>query len=158
MPIISAALLVHRRGPNGPEVLLVHPGGPYWRGRDASGWSIPKGLPLAGEDLRAAAMREFGEELGLAPPTPDRELRAVRASGKIIHCWLAEADLDLAGIRSETFQMEWPPRSGRSVQIPEIDAAAYFGERDALHRIHDGQRPLVREAFDHLRREVSPPP
>lgn len=157
MPITSAGLLVHRRGPVGPEVLLVHPGGPWWRGRDAAAWSIPKGLPDAGETLRAAALREFREETGLEPPPPYAALTPVRAAGKIIHCWLAEADLDLEGFRSESFQLEWPPRSGRRLAVPEVDAASYFGETEALARIHLGQRPILREAFDRLCAKPAPP-
>lgn len=99
-------------------------------------------------------MREFREEVGLTPPRPAHELRPVRASGKTIHCWLAEGDLDLAGFRSETFQMEWPPRSGRLIEVPEADAAAYFGESEALHRIHKGQRALLEQAFALLGAQV----
>lgn len=151
MPIPSAGLLVYRRRPAGPEVLLAHPGGPWWRGRDAAAWSVPKGLPHDGETLEAAALREFREETGLEAPHATVPLRPVRTgSGKVIHCWLAEADLDLAGFRSASFELEWPPRSGRRILIPEIDAVNYFGETEALTRIHLGQRSILREAFDRL--------
>lgn len=152
MPVLSAGLLVHRRAPAGAEVLLVHPGGPYWRGRDAAAWSIPKGLPDPGETLEATAMREFREETGLEPPAPQAALTPVRVGGgKIVHCWMAEGDLDLAGFRSELFELEWPPRSGRRIMVPEADAARYFGETQALARVHIGQRPILREAFERLR-------
>lgn len=151
MPVLSAGLLVHRRGPGGPEVLLVHPGGPFWRGRDLAAWSVPKGLPEAGETLEAAAVREFREETGLEPPSPGRALTPVRtSSGKTIHCWMAEADLDLAAFHSASFELEWPPRSGRRILAPEADAARYFGEAEAFERILPDQRAILREALDRL--------
>lgn len=149
---LSAALLVHRRGPDGPEVLLVHPGGPWWRGRDAAAWSIPKGVPDPGEDLRAAAGREFREETGLEPPAQQLPLAPVRTpGGKIIHAWLAAGDLDLSGFHSLPCDIAWPPGRGRTIAAPEVDAIGYFGEADALAKIHRGQRPILREAFDRLR-------
>ena len=148
MPVSSAGLLVHRRMPHGPEVLLVHPGGPWWRSRDLAAWSVPKGLPEAGETLEAAALREFREETGLEPPPPGPALTPVRTgAGKVVHCWLAEADLDLAGFCSAPFELEWPPRSGRRILAPEADAARYFGEAEALERILPGQRAILLEAF-----------
>lgn len=160
MPVSSAGLLVHRRTLHGPEVLLVHPGGPWWRGRDLAAWSVPKGLPEAGETLEAAALREFREETGLEPPPPGVALTPVRTeAGKIVHCWLAEADLDLRGFRSAPFELEWPPRSGRRILAPEADAARYFGEAEALERILPGQRAILLEAFFRLARAaVSPAP
>lgn len=159
MPILSAGLLVYRRRPGGPEVLLVHPGGPFWRGRDLAPWSVPKGLPEAGETLEAAAVREFREETGLEPPPPRIALTPVRtAAGKTIHCWMAEADLDLACFRSTPFELEWPPRSGRLILAPEADDARYFGEAEAFERILAGQRAILLEAFDHLRRSGPAPP
>ncbi len=152
MPIVSAGLLVHRRGAAGPEVLLVHPGGPFWRGRDTAAWSIPKGLAAPGEAPLAAALREFGEETGLEPPAPGPPLPPTRAGGKLIHCWMAEADLDLTAFRSETFDLEWPPRSGRRIACPEVDAIGYFGKPEAMQRIHAGQRPILEAAFARLGR------
>ncbi len=151
MAIASAGLLVHRSGSDGPEVLLAHPGGPFWRGRDVAGWSIPKGLPEPGETLEAAALREFREETGLSPPRPEIVLRPVRSGGKIVHCWMAAADLDLTGFRSGLFELEWPRGSGRRALFPEVDAVGWFGEADALVRIHAGQRPILEEAFARLR-------
>lgn len=151
MPITTAGLLVFRRRPAGPEVLLVHPGGPWWRGRDIAAWSVPKGLPNAGETLETAAVREFQEETGLEAPFPLIGLRPVRtSSGKVIHCWLGEADLDLTAFQSAPFELEWPPRSGRRILTPEVDAAGYFGKAEALMRIHVGQRPVLQEAFIRL--------
>jgi predicted NUDIX family NTP pyrophosphohydrolase len=155
----SAGLLVHRSGAAGPEVLLVHPGGPYWRGRDAAAWSIPKGLPEPGEALETAARREFREETGLEPPPLQIALTPVRTrSGKTIHGWLAEGDLDLSGFRSGLCEIVWPPRSGRIIRAPEADAVRYFPEAEALIRIHAGQRPILCEAFERLRGEPATPP
>lgn len=153
----SAGLLVHRSGPAGPEILLVHPGGPYWRGREAAAWSIPKGLPEPEEALEAAARREFREETGLEPPPVRSALTPVRTrSGKTIHAWLAEGDLDLSGFRSGFCDIVWPPRSGQTLRVPEADAVGYFAEAEAMIRIHAGQRPILREAFNRLRGD--PPP
>lgn len=151
MPATSAALLVYRAGPEGPEVLLAHPGGPYWARRHLGAWSIPKGAPQCGEPLEAAARREFLEETGLSPPQAVQALEPVRTrSGKTIHCWLAEADLDLRGFRSNAFAIEWPPRSGRSIRAPEVDGLRYAAELEAMRLIHPGQRPLLVQAFRHL--------
>jgi predicted NUDIX family NTP pyrophosphohydrolase len=145
---VSAGVLAWRRGAEGPEFLLVHPGGPYWRGKEDSAWSIPKGLATDGEDLLAAARREFSEELGLAVDGPFRPLEPCRLpGGKLVHVWLAEADLDLSQLRSNTFEMEWPPRSGRVQAFPEVDQAAYAPPETALRRIHRGQRPILTEAL-----------
>jgi predicted NUDIX family NTP pyrophosphohydrolase len=153
MPQVSAGILVWRPGPDGPELLLVHPGGPYWAKKDVAAWSIPKGLAAEGEDLFAAARREFEEELGQPVPGPGVELPACRLpGGKLVHAWLVEADLDLTGLRSNSFEMEWPPRSGRRAVFPEVDRAAYWGAAEALTRIHRGQRPLIEDALRRLSR------
>ncbi|HVN01139.1 MAG TPA: NUDIX domain-containing protein [Caulobacteraceae bacterium] len=144
----SAGLLVFRRTASGPEFLLAHPGGPYWRGRDEGAWSIPKGLISSGEDEMAAARREFAEETGLDPPgapyvrLTDRRQRG----GKLVLCWLVEADLSLEGFRSNTFELEWPPRSGRTISVPECDDARYLATEDALRKILAGQRGFIEEA------------
>ncbi|CAN7456791.1 NUDIX domain-containing protein [Phenylobacterium sp. LjRoot219] len=149
---VSAGLVVWRPGPSGPEILLAHPGGPYWRGKDAAAWSIPKGLVEAGEDLLAAARREFAEELGqeldleldgpFVPLTPCK-----LPGGKWVHAWLVAADLDLSQLQSNLFEIEWPPRSGRTQTFPEVDQAAYVAAEAALEKIHRGQRPILEEAL-----------
>jgi predicted NUDIX family NTP pyrophosphohydrolase len=146
-PVRSAGLLIYRwRGP-AAEFLLAHPGGLYWRGKDAAAWSIPKGLVEWDEDPLAAARREFAEETGLAVPEAARPLTPCRQpGGKLVITWLAEADLDLAGFHSGLFKMEWPPRSGRTVEFPEVDRVAYFVLTEALTKIHRGQRPILEEA------------
>lgn len=145
---VSAGLLVWRPGPTGPEFLLAHPGGPYWRGKDAAAWSIPKGLAGEGEDLLAAARREFAEELGLEIDGAFEPLRPCRLpGGKQVHAWLIRADLDLSALRSNLFEIEWPPRSGRTQAFPEVDRAAYVPASAALEKVHRGQRPILEEAL-----------
>ena len=148
---ISAALLVWRRREGGPQFLLAHPGGPFWRNRDEGAWSIPKGLVETGEDQRAAALREFQEETGLPPPLILEPLSPCRVrSGKTVLAWLGEADLDLSAARFGLFEMEWPPRSGRRMRFPEIDRLAYFPLAEALAKLVPGQRPIVLEAAGRL--------
>jgi predicted NUDIX family NTP pyrophosphohydrolase len=148
----SAGVLAWRLGDGGPEFLLVHPGGPYWAKKDEAGWSIPKGVVEAGEETWAAAQREFAEELGQPiagrpiPLTP-----CLTPGGKLILAWLVEADLDLTAIRSNIFEIEWPPRSGRRASFPEVDRAAYFDPETALWKVHKGQRPIVLEAMGRLK-------
>jgi predicted NUDIX family NTP pyrophosphohydrolase len=127
-------------------VLLVHPGGPVWARRDLGAWSIPKGEHGDDEDPRAAALREFEEELGSAPPPADAlaELGAVRQkSGKVVTAFAVEGDLDPATVRSNTFTMEWPPRSGVTREFPEIDRAEWFGVDEARERINPAQAELL---------------
>jgi len=148
---VSAGVLVWRRGAAGPELLLVHPGGPFWAGKDEAAWSIPKGLVDEGEDTFAAALREFEEELGQPVPGEGQPLTPSRTpGGKWVHAWLVEADLDLTSLRSNTFEMEWPPRSGRRAVFPEVDQAAYFTPEEALRKAHKGQRPILAEALARL--------
>lgn len=124
-----------RARPGGIEVLLVHPGGPFWKKRDEGAWSIPKGEIEPGEKPIDVARREFQEELGL--PAPDGELIPLgtvrQAGGKIVHAWAVEADLDVSSVQSGTFDMEWPPRSGKTQAFPEIDRAEWF-DLDAARR------------------------
>ncbi|HVY98336.1 MAG TPA: NUDIX domain-containing protein [Dongiaceae bacterium] len=142
---VSAGLLAFRRAKNGPEILLVHPGGPYWARKDAASWSIPKGL-VESEDLLACARREFTEETGLVPEGPFEPLAPVRqTNGKIVHAFSFEADLDLSGFVSNHFEMEWPPRSGHRQSFPEADRIAYFDLQTARQKIHRYQRPLIEE-------------
>jgi predicted NUDIX family NTP pyrophosphohydrolase len=142
----SAGILLHRRTAGGPiEVLLVNPGGPFWAKKDAGAWSIPKGEYEDGEDARAAAVREFAEELGA--PVPDGELvdlgEVRQRSGKVVTAWALEGDADADAIRSNTFTIEWPPRSGRMQEFPEVDRAAWFALDEARERILPGQAPLL---------------
>ncbi|HVI31362.1 NUDIX domain-containing protein [Phenylobacterium sp.] len=151
MPEVSAGVLAWRPSPDGPQVLLVHPGGPYWRGKDKAAWSIPKGLAAPGEDLYAAALREFAEELGQPVSGEAQALAPCRTpGGKWIHAWLVQADLDLTGLRSNVFEIEWPPRSGRRATFPEVDQAAYLAPDEARVRIHAGQRPVLEDALRRL--------
>jgi predicted NUDIX family NTP pyrophosphohydrolase len=148
---VSAGVLVWRRSDGGPQFLLVHPGGPYWAGKDAAAWSIPKGLVEPGEEGWAAARREFAEELGQPIDGDAQALTPCPTSGgKLILAWLVEADLDETDVRSNVFEMEWPPRSGRRATFPEVDRAAWFAPLVALAKAHKGQRPIIREAAARL--------
>ncbi len=128
------------------EVLLVHPGGPFWTRRDAAAWSVPKGAVELGEDHLAAAVREFKEETGLEPHGPYLPLTPVRQrSGKIVHVWAFEGDCDASAIRSNSFLLEWPPRSGTMREFPEVDRADWFAAPDAKQKLVAGQVPLIEE-------------
>jgi predicted NUDIX family NTP pyrophosphohydrolase len=125
-------------------VLLVHPGGPYWRKKDAGSWSIPKGEFTHGEDPEAAARREFAEELGATPTGPLQDLGEVRqAGGKRVRAFALEGNVDVGAIHSNEFELEWPPRSGRTQAFPEIDRAAWFALPQARKKILAGQRPFL---------------
>jgi predicted NUDIX family NTP pyrophosphohydrolase len=152
VPKQSAGILLYRRGPAGPEVLLVHPGGPFWAKKDLGAWSIPKGEYEEGEDPRKCALREFEEELGAPPPDGDlAELgTAKQASGKVVTAWAAEGDIDTANVHSNTFQLEWPPRSGVMREFPEIDRAQWFPLTEARRRINPAQTVF----FDRLEGEL----
>ena len=141
----SAGILLYRRRAAGLEVLLVHPGGPFWSRRDAGAWSIPKGEIAAGEAPLAAARREFLEETGVVlPDGPARELPAVRQKGgKTVLAWAIEGDCDAAACRSNLFTMEWPPKSGRQAQFPEADRAEWFALDEARRRILPAQAALL---------------
>jgi predicted NUDIX family NTP pyrophosphohydrolase len=137
-------VLLHRRGPAGVEVLLGHMGGPFWARKDAGAWSIPKGEYAEDEDPETAARREFAEELGSPVPADVLVLLGeVRASGKVLSVWAGEGDLDAAACRSNTFSLEWPPRSGRLQEFPEIDRAAWFGLPEARDKLVKGQLPFL---------------
>ncbi len=137
----SAGILLYRQAGMGYEVLIVHPGGPFWAKKDAGSWSIPKGEYAEGEDPLAAAKREFGEEIGSPPPQGDYLLlgEAKQSSGKIIHIFTLKADFDLETFKSNTFQMEWPPRSGRQQEFPECDKAAWVTLAQARQKLVKGQ-------------------
>ena len=145
MPERSAGILLYRHGDDGLEVLLVHPGGPFFARRDAGAWSIPKGLHEDGEEPLAAARREFAEELGSpCPDGPALELGEIRQrNGKRVAAWAVEGDLDAAAITSNSFTIEWPPRSGRHQDFPEVDRAAWFGLDDARAKLLAAQAPLL---------------
>ena len=144
MPPLSAGLLLYRRRQGHLEVLLVHPGGPFNAGRDAGIWSIPKGLIEPGEDDLAAAVREFAEETGLRPEGPFHPLPAARyPNGKAVLAWAVQGDCDPSAITSNTFEIEWPPRSGRRQSFPEVDRAAFFDIEEARRTILPAQEPLL---------------
>ena len=142
----SAGILLYRIAAGGaPEVLLVHPGGPFWARKDAGAWSIPKGEHGDDEDPQACALREFEEETGTAlPPGALADLGTVRLkSGKHVTAWAAEGDLDADAISSNTFEMEWPPRSGRMEAFPEVDRAGWFGLEAAREKLNPAQAEFV---------------
>ena len=145
MPKLSAGLLVYRQGPGGTEVLLVHPGGPLWAGKDEGAWSIPKGEVEPGDDVARRAEREFAEELGLDAPAGERvDLGEIRqAGGKHVRAWAVRGDVDVDVVTSNTFEMQWPPRSGVVRRFPEIDRAAWFTLAEARTKVHAGQRPFL---------------
>ena len=146
MPRTSAGLLLYRRHPErGVEVLVGHMGGPFWAGKDAGAWSLPKGEHGPDEDPRTVALREFAEEFG--SPAPGTELVPLgevrQAGGKRLTAWAAEGDLDAAAAVSNTFAVEWPPRSGRVQEFPEIDRAAWLTVEEARVKLVRGQVPLL---------------
>lgn len=144
MPKTSAGLLLYRRAPAGLEVLLVHPGGPFWQGKDLGAWSIPKGEIGPDEDPLAAARREFREETGLEAPGPAAALGQLRQpGGKVVHAWALEGDADPGALRSNTFSMEWPRGSRRMQAFPEVDRAEWFGLAEARRRILPGQAAFL---------------
>jgi predicted NUDIX family NTP pyrophosphohydrolase len=142
----SAGVLLVRERDGRTEVLLVHPGGPFWAKKDLGAWTIPKGEIAPGEDPLAAARREFEEETGgqaegeAVALTPRRQ-----AGGKLVHAWMMRGDLDPATVKSSTFSMEWPPRSGRRQEFPEVDRAAWFSLEEARRRILESQAPFLDE-------------
>ena len=140
MPKTSAGLLLYRRAPAGLQVLLVHPGGPFWQGKDLGAWSIPKGEIGADEDPLAAARREFHEETGFEAAGPAVPLGNLRQpGGKLVHAWALQGDADPGELTSNTFSMEWPRGSGRLQAFPEVDRAEWFGLAEARRRILPGQ-------------------
>jgi predicted NUDIX family NTP pyrophosphohydrolase len=144
MPKRSAGLLIYRRMPAGPEVLLVHPGGPFWAKKDYGAWSIPKGLVEAGEDDLAAARRETKEEIGVdidGAFVPLGEYK--QPGGKIVVAWAVEAEIDASTVVSNTFRLEWPPRSGQFRDYPEVDRAGWFGLTEARAKILQGQALML---------------
>jgi len=147
----SAGLLLHRVRDGKLEVLLVHPGGPFWAKRNEGAWSIPKGEIEPGETALEVARREFEEELGTPPP--DGELISLgtvrQAGGKLVHAWTASGDLDVARVKSVTFSMEWPPRTGRMQEFPEVDRAAWFDLDEARRMMLPSQLPILDRLVAH---------
>jgi predicted NUDIX family NTP pyrophosphohydrolase len=144
LPKLSAGILLYRGSAGALEVLLVHPGGPFWRNKDAGAWMIPKGEVAPGEEPLACALREFEEELGIRPggsPLPLGRLR--QAGGKWVEAFALMGDLDPARIVSNMFEMEWPPRSGHLQAFPEVDRAAWFSLNEAHDKILPSQRPIL---------------
>jgi predicted NUDIX family NTP pyrophosphohydrolase len=152
MPVRSAGILLFRHAAAGPEVLLVHPGGPFWARRDEGAWSIPKGEHADGEEPVDCARREFAEETGsalaLEALVPLGEVR--QRSGKRVAAWAVEGDLDPETVRSNTFELEWPPRSGRRQEFPEIDRAAWFDADTARRKLTTAQVTFVDRLLEHL--------
>jgi predicted NUDIX family NTP pyrophosphohydrolase len=147
MPKTSAGILLYRKTPTLPssiQVLLVHLGGPFFKNKDNGSWTIPKGEVEPNEDPLATAQREVGEELGHRPSAPFIALGVIKQKGgKTVHAWAAESDLDPAAIRSNTFTLEWPPRSGKKQEFPEIDRAQWFDLETAKQKINPAQIPLL---------------
>jgi predicted NUDIX family NTP pyrophosphohydrolase len=147
----SAGLLLYRVDPDGVRVLLGHMGGPFWSRKDDAAWSIPKGELIDGEDPSAAAAREFTEELGLPAPDGERHpLGDVRTGSKTITVWAVEGDLDVGRVAPGTFTLEWPPRSGRQQQFPELDRAEWLDLDTARAKLVTSQRPLIDRLVDLL--------
>lgn len=147
----SAGILLFRRSGHAPEVLLAHPGGPYWRQKDYGSWSVPKGIAEDGEALEAVAAREFEEETGFSlagvshdPKRPPLDLGEITLkSGKTVRAWAVEGDLDPELAHSNEFDIEWPPRTGRLMRIPEVDRVAWFPFAEARKRFHPAQAAFV---------------
>jgi predicted NUDIX family NTP pyrophosphohydrolase len=148
----SAGILAFRRREGGPEVLLVHPGGPFWAKKDLGAWTLPKGEVGPGEEPRAAALREFEEETGHEPSGETLHLEPVRQKGgKLVHAWALETDLDAAAVRSNTFTMEWPMHSGKQQEFPEIDRARWMGVEEARRHLLPALVPLLDQLLAALR-------
>jgi predicted NUDIX family NTP pyrophosphohydrolase len=148
----SAGLLLFRRRPDQLEVLLAHPGGPFWQAKDIGAWTVPKGLVAAGEEPLAAARREFAEETGFHPEGPFISLGAIRQkAGKEVHAWACEGDFDAATATSNMMWIEWPPRSGKRVRIPEVDRCEWFNLMEARIKLNSAQSTFI----DRLEEELS---
>ena len=144
MPKQAAGIMLYRRGPAGLEVLLAHPGGPLWSRKDLASWTLPKGQFTDGELPLAAAKREFEEEMGSPPSGEFQALGTLKQpSGKVIHAWAAESDFDVTTVASNLFSMEWPPRSGKMGEFPEVDRAEWFPIHEARLKILKGQAPFL---------------
>jgi predicted NUDIX family NTP pyrophosphohydrolase len=151
-PPRSSGLLVYRVGSGRIEVLLAHPGGPFWQKRDEGVWSVVKGEIDDGEDPLAAARREFEEETGLTPPSgPETPLGSItQKAGKVVEVWAIEGEVDPASVVPGTFRMEWPPRSGRFADFPEVDRVAWFDPDTARNKLNPAQVELLDRLLEHL--------
>ncbi|MEI9988672.1 MAG: NUDIX domain-containing protein [Rhizomicrobium sp.] len=146
--MLSAGILLFRRREGVLEVFLVHPGGPFWVRKDLGAWSLPKGLVEAGEDLLVAARREVKEETGLDVAGRFHDLGEFRLpGGKRLHVWTIEKDYDPANLKSNLFEMVWPPKSGQARRFPEVDRGAWFDRAEALKKVHKGQRTILESFF-----------
>src|SRR5262245_56473864 len=144
MPRVSAGLLMYRRRDGALEVLLVHPGGPFWARKDLGAWTIPKGEIAQGEGQLATARREFEEETSLQPKEPFLPLGSItQKAGKVVHAWAFEGDCDPAAVKSNTYKVEWPPRSGQWRTYPEVDRAGWFELPEARSKINAAQARLL---------------
>jgi predicted NUDIX family NTP pyrophosphohydrolase len=151
MPKQSAGILLHKITNGQPLFFLVHPGGPFYKNKDAGSWTIPKGEFSEGEEPLAAALREFTEETGFAIEGHFIQLQPIKQkSGKTVHCWAVEGDIDPAQIQSNTFEIEWPPKSGQWQSFPEIDRAAWFTYDEALQKIIPAQLALLDDVMGML--------
>lgn len=151
---IAAGLLMYRLGNNEPEFFIVHPGGPFFKNKSEGVWSIPKGLPEPGEELLKTAQREFREETGIIVQPPFHPLGTIQQKGgKEVHAWLCQGDWDpSSGITCNTFTLEWPPKSGRFQEFPEVDKAAWMQFDIAVKHINPQQIPLLERALEFLKR------
>jgi predicted NUDIX family NTP pyrophosphohydrolase len=157
MPQTSAGIILYRRRAGGLEVLLAHPGGPFWRSKDEGAWMMPKGGVEEGEEAAACALREFEEELGTRPPGEPRPLCRIRQKGgKWVEAFAIEGELDVNRVVSNAFTMEYPPKSGEMRSFPEIDAAAWFGLAEARRKILPSQRPILDALEEQLRSSECP--
>jgi predicted NUDIX family NTP pyrophosphohydrolase len=155
MPKQSAGLLLYRINDQKLEVFLVHPGGPFWAKKDRGAWSIPKGEYSAGEEPLAAARREFQEETGFAVEGDFIELGTIRqAGGKLVSAWAIEGDCDPAALTSSLAQIQWPPRSGKTIEFPEVDRGTWFPLSEARERILQSQTPLLDRLVEKLGPDV----
>lgn len=153
MPAASAGILLYRRAASGTDVLLGHPGGPFWRRRDLGAWTVPKGEVTHGEEPEQAARREFEEELGAPATGPLQPLGRVRQrGGKFVDAYALEGEFDPAALRSNVFEIEWPPRSGRIAAFPELDRVAWFAVPEARQRILPSQSTFLDRLEDLLAR------
>jgi predicted NUDIX family NTP pyrophosphohydrolase len=152
MPKTSAGILLYRYTGETLEVLLVHPGGPFWKNKDTGVWSIPKGEYLSNEDALVAAKREFEEELGQPVPQGDAiPLNPVKQNaGKIVNAWAIAGNIDVTTVMSNSFKMEYPPKSKKWIEVPEVDKAEWFTIDEAMKKILPGQRPLLDQLIDKL--------